>query len=51
MNSLDIILYLLGAGALFLLFMAGYSIGHNDGQREGYTRGRAVARGRYEVTQ
>ena len=51
MNSADIIMYLLGAGAIFLIFIAGYSIGHNDGKREGYTRGRAVARGRYEVTQ
>ena len=45
MNSLDIILYILGAGALFLLFVAGYALGHKDGKREGYTAGRDIARG------
>jgi hypothetical protein len=44
MNSLDIILYILGAAALFLLFTAGYALGHKDGKREGYTLGRAVGR-------
>jgi hypothetical protein len=52
MNSLDIILYILGAGALFLLFTAGYALGHKDGKREGYTLGRSIGRtstvGRYE---
>jgi len=45
MNSLDIILYLVGAAALFLLFTAGYALGHKDGKREGYTAGRSIARG------
>lgn len=44
MNSLDIILYILGAGALFLLFTAGYALGHKDGKREGYTLGRSISR-------
>ena len=44
MNSLDIILYILGAGVLFLLFTAGYALGHKDGKREGYTLGRSIAR-------
>jgi hypothetical protein len=44
MNSLDIILYVLGAGALFLLFTAGYAVGHKDGKREGYTLGRSLGR-------
>ena len=50
MNSLSIILYILGAGALFLLFVAGYSIGHKDGKREGYTLGRSIARNLVEVS-
>lgn len=44
MNSLDIILYILGAGALFLLFTAGYALGHKDGKREGYALGRDISR-------
>ena len=49
MNSLDIILYILGAGALFLLFTAGYALGHKDGKREGYTLGRSIGRNLVEV--
>lgn len=49
MNSLDIILYILGAGVLFLLFTAGYALGHKDGKREGYTLGRSIARNLVEV--
>jgi len=44
MNSLDIILYITGAVALFLIFTVGYSTGHKDGKREGYTQGRAIGR-------
>lgn len=44
MNGLDIIIYTLSAGALFLLFTAGYALGHKDGKREGYTLGRSIAR-------
>jgi hypothetical protein len=44
MNSLDIILYIVGAAALFLLFTAGYALGHKDGKREGYTLGRSISR-------
>ena len=44
MNGLDIIIYTLSAGALFLLFIAGYSLGHKDGKREGYARGRDLGR-------
>ena len=44
MNSLGIILYILGAGALVLLFTIGYSVGHKDGKREGYTLGRSIGR-------
>ena len=44
MNSLDIILYILGAGALFLLFVAGYALGYKDGKREGYISGRDISR-------
>jgi hypothetical protein len=50
MNSLDIILYIVGAGALFLLFTAGYALGHKDGKREGYTLGRSIARNLVEVS-
>lgn len=46
MNSLGIILYILGAGALFLLYVAGYSMGHKDGKREGYRIGRSISRRR-----
>lgn len=44
MNSLNIILYILGAGALFLLYVVAYSDGHRDGEREGYMRGRSISR-------
>ena len=44
MNSLDIFLYALSAGALFLLCTAGYALGHKDGKREGYTLGRSIGR-------
>lgn len=44
MNSLDIILYIAGAGALFLLYVVAYSDGHKDGERDGYMRGRALTR-------
>jgi hypothetical protein len=44
MNSLDIILYVAGAGALFLLYVVAYSAGHRDGKREGYARGRSINR-------
>ncbi len=44
MNSLDIILYILGAGCLFLLYVVAYSDGHREGERAGYMRGRALTR-------
>lgn len=50
MNSLDIMLYIVGATALFLLFTAGYALGHKDGKREGYTLGRSIARNLVEVS-
>ena len=49
MNSLDIILYIVGAAALFLLFTAGYALGHKDGKREGYTLGRSISRSRNDA--
>ena len=50
MNGLDIILYALSAGVLFLLFVAGYAVGYKDGKREGYTLGRSIARNLVEVS-
>jgi hypothetical protein len=44
MNSLDILLYIVSVGLLFLLFTAGYTLGHKDGKREGYTLGRSIGR-------
>lgn len=44
MNSLDIILFIAGAGALFLLYVVAYSDGHREGERAGYMRGRSISR-------
>jgi hypothetical protein len=42
MNELSIVIFMVIAGA-FWAIMA-YSVGFREGQRQGYTRGRAVSR-------
>ena len=44
MNSLDFIQVFLVFCIIFLSLVFGYSLGHKDGMREGYTRGRDLAR-------
>ena len=42
MNELSIVIFMVIAGALWALMA--YSVGFKEGQRQGYTRGRAVSR-------
>jgi len=44
MNSLDIIIGFFATGLFFLAMVVGYSVGHKDGKREGFTLGRDVTR-------
>jgi hypothetical protein len=42
MNELSIVIFMVIAGALWALMA--YSVGFKEGQRQGYSKGRAVAR-------
>jgi hypothetical protein len=42
MNELSIVIFMIIAGALWAVMS--YSVGFREGQRQGYTRGRAVSR-------
>jgi hypothetical protein len=42
MNELSIVIFMVIAGALWALMS--YSVGFKEGQRQGYSKGRAVAR-------
>jgi hypothetical protein len=42
MNELSIVIFMVIAGALWALMS--YSVGFKEGQRQGYSRGRAVSR-------
>jgi hypothetical protein len=42
MNELSIVIFMIIAGAFWAVMS--YSVGFKEGQRQGYTRGRAVAR-------
>ena len=42
MNELSIVIFMIIAGAFWAVMS--YAVGFKEGQRQGYTRGRAVAR-------
>jgi hypothetical protein len=42
MNEASIVIFMIIAGALWAVMS--YSVGFKEGQRQGYTRGRAVSR-------
>ena len=42
MNELSIVIFMIIAGALWALMA--YSVGFKEGERQGYSRGRAVSR-------
>ena len=42
MNELSIVIFMVIAGALWAVMA--YSVGFKEGQRQGYSRGRAVSR-------
>jgi hypothetical protein len=42
MNELSIVIFMIIAGALWAIMA--YAVGFREGQRQGYTRGRAVSR-------
>ena len=42
MNELSIVIFMVIAGALWAVMA--YSVGFKEGQRQGYSKGRAVAR-------
>jgi hypothetical protein len=42
MNELSIVIFMIIAGSFWALMS--YAVGFKEGQRQGYTRGRAIAR-------
>jgi hypothetical protein len=42
MNELSIVIFMIIAGALWALMA--YSVGFKEGQRQGYSKGRAISR-------